>query len=100
MVSLHVYCVSLTSSDTHDLSRSKLVWPPSAEAERNPETGVSLDVLQRVGRASVAVPDGFEIHPRLQRHVKARLGAIEKGEGVDWATAEVRALLLPFRARS
>ncbi|VDB88235.1 unnamed protein product [Peniophora sp. CBMAI 1063] len=70
---------------------NKLVWPPSAEAQRNPETGVSRDVLQQVGRASVAVPGGFEIHPRLQRHVKARLGAIEKGEGIDWATAEALA---------
>ena len=31
-----------------------------------------------------------EIHPRLQRHVKHRLQAIEKGVGLDWATAEVR----------
>ena len=30
-----------------------------------------------------------EIHPRLQRHVKNRLQTIEKGTGLDWATAEV-----------
>lgn len=29
------------------------------------------------------------IHPRLQRHVKSRLASLEKGEGIDWATAEV-----------
>ena len=29
-----------------------------------------------------------EIHPRLLRHVKNRLAALEKGEGLDWATAE------------
>lgn len=31
-----------------------------------------------------------EIHPRLQRHVKNRLNALETGHGLDWATAEVR----------
>jgi 2-oxoglutarate dehydrogenase complex dehydrogenase (E1) component-like enzyme len=30
-----------------------------------------------------------EIHSRLQRHVKSRLQSIEKGAGLDWATAEV-----------
>lgn len=35
-----------------------------------------------------------EIHPRLQRHVKHRLQAIESGKGLDWATAEVRNLSL------
>jgi probable 2-oxoglutarate dehydrogenase E1 component DHKTD1 len=29
-----------------------------------------------------------EIHSRLQRHVRNRLQAIEKGTGLDWATAE------------
>ena len=29
-----------------------------------------------------------EIHSRLHRHVKGRLAALEKGQGVDWATAE------------
>jgi probable 2-oxoglutarate dehydrogenase E1 component DHKTD1 len=30
-----------------------------------------------------------EIHRRLQRHVKHRLESVQKGEGLDWATAEV-----------
>ncbi|KZT04533.1 dehydrogenase E1 and transketolase domain-containing protein 1 [Laetiporus sulphureus 93-53] len=67
---------------------SGMVWPASSAAVRDPETGVGHDVLQHVGRASVTVPEGFEIHPRLQRHVNSRLRAIEKGEGIDWATAE------------
>lgn len=31
-----------------------------------------------------------EIHSRLQRHVRSRLASLDKGEGIDWATAEVR----------
>ncbi|KAI0754007.1 dehydrogenase E1 and transketolase domain-containing protein 1 [Daedaleopsis nitida] len=68
-----------------------MVWPSSTDARRDPETGLGKDVLRKVGRASVAVPEGFEIHPRLQRHVKHRLQTMERGEGLDWATAEALA---------
>lgn len=69
-----------------------IVWPASAEAKRTVEvdTGVEKNVLKRVGEASVWVPEGFEIHTKLGRHVKNRLGSLEKGKGLDWATAEVR----------
>jgi probable 2-oxoglutarate dehydrogenase E1 component DHKTD1 len=36
-----------------------MVWPASADAMHDPQTGVELDVLRKVGRASVTVPDGF-----------------------------------------
>ncbi|KAH9959953.1 dehydrogenase E1 and transketolase domain-containing protein 1 [Russula dissimulans] len=68
-----------------------IVWPADETAERDPSTGVAYHVLEKVGRASVTVPSGFEFHPRLQRHVKNRLLTIEKGEGLDWATAEAMA---------
>lgn len=66
-----------------------LTPPASKEAVHDPETGVEKATLQTVGKASVAVPEGFEIHPRLQRHVKNRLQAMDSGKGLDWATAEV-----------
>ncbi|KAJ7784423.1 thiamine diphosphate-binding protein [Mycena metata] len=65
-----------------------MVWPASSAADGNPETGVDQAELKDVGRASVKIPDGFEIHPKLQRHVKNRLASIESGTGLDWATAE------------
>ncbi|KAF8066054.1 Transketolase, pyrimidine binding domain-containing protein [Lyophyllum atratum] len=68
-----------------------IVWPKSKEAEFDPETGVDQETLVKVGRASVAVPDGFEVHPKLHRHIKNRLKSIESGSGVDWATAEALA---------
>jgi len=36
-----------------------MVWPASAGARWDPETGVEGNVLRRVGRGSVAIPDGF-----------------------------------------
>lgn len=35
------------------------------------------------------------MHARLQRHVKHRLGSLEKGAGIDWGTAEVRPVTPP-----
>ncbi|KAJ3984882.1 Transketolase, pyrimidine binding domain-containing protein [Lentinula detonsa] len=68
-----------------------MVWPGSTGAIINPDTGVERDLLERVGRASVRVPEGFEIHPKLQRHVKNRLASLDSGKGVDWASAEALA---------
>ncbi|KAJ7505194.1 Transketolase, pyrimidine binding domain-containing protein [Mycena galericulata] len=68
-----------------------MVWPASSSAERTPETGVPAEQLKEVGKASVKIPDGFEIHPKLQRHVKNRLASIDSGVGLDWATAETLA---------
>jgi hypothetical protein len=38
---------------------SSMVWPASNEAVKNPDTGLPAEHLQHIGRASVAVPDGF-----------------------------------------
>jgi len=68
-----------------------IVWPGSKEALPSVDiiTGVDKDILKRVGRASVWIPEGFEIHPKLTRHVKNRIGSLDKEKGLDWATAEV-----------
>ncbi|KAK7048480.1 2-oxoglutarate dehydrogenase E1 component mitochondrial [Favolaschia claudopus] len=68
-----------------------MVWPASPSAERTPETGVAQEQLKNIGRASVEIPEGFEIHSKLQRHIKNRLSSIESGSGLDWATAEALA---------
>ncbi|EJU02343.1 dehydrogenase E1 and transketolase domain-containing protein 1 [Dacryopinax primogenitus] len=70
---------------------SSMVWPGSAEAVRDPETGISEETLKQVAQASVAIPEGFEIHPRLQRHVKQRLESVDSGKGIDFGTAEAMA---------
>ena len=89
---------------------SPMVWPASGKA-KNLDTGVLDQVLRNVGKASVTIsPEGFvrvsfpialpqyshmhmtqEIHPRLKRHINARLEKIEAGNCLDWATAEAMA---------
>ncbi|KAI0084520.1 dehydrogenase E1 and transketolase domain-containing protein 1 [Irpex rosettiformis] len=88
----------LSKSDSYTPSASMLqqqwaglLWPGSQDAVRSPETGVDQDTLVKVGKASVDVPEDFEIHSRLHRHVKPRLQSLESGKNLDWATAEALA---------
>ncbi|MFW6214520.1 MAG: 2-oxoglutarate dehydrogenase E1 component [Alkalispirochaetaceae bacterium] len=55
------------------------------------ETGVERSTLEAVGKAIVTVPEGFNLHPKLKRLVKARSEMIESGEGLDWGMAEALA---------
>ncbi|KAF8879401.1 dehydrogenase E1 and transketolase domain-containing protein 1 [Infundibulicybe gibba] len=80
----------LAQVDSYD-QWNGLVWPASKEANHTPETGVDRDTLVKVGKASIAVPPGFEIHSKLHRHIKNRMQSIDSGRGVDWASAEAMA---------
>ncbi len=52
-------------------------------------SGVSKDVLARVGDVLTNIPADFNLHPTLKkRFVPRRAQAIAEGEGVDWALAE------------
>ena len=59
--------------------------------DRRGETFVSREAIDTVSRTMSTVPDGFTVNPKLQRVIDARREAIEKGEGIDWATAELLA---------
>jgi 2-oxoglutarate dehydrogenase E1 component len=52
------------------------------------ETSITRDQAKIITKAMTTVPDGFSIHSKLQRVVDARKAALEKGEGIDWSTAE------------
>ncbi|KZS96382.1 dehydrogenase E1 and transketolase domain-containing protein 1 [Sistotremastrum niveocremeum HHB9708] len=70
---------------------SSMVWPASKEADHAPDTGVDVEVLRGVGKASVHVPADFDLHPRLQRHIKSRVQSLDSGSGIGWGTAEALA---------
>jgi 2-oxoglutarate dehydrogenase E1 component len=52
------------------------------------KTAVAFDRLQVLNEELLAVPDGFTIHPKLQKQLQQRRDAIESGRGVVWAHAE------------
>ncbi|CAJ0884795.1 9784_t:CDS:10, partial [Entrophospora sp. SA101] len=53
------------------------------------DTGISREILEKVGRISVSFPDEIVIHPRLLKfHIQSRLLKLSEGKKIDWATAE------------
>uniref|UniRef100_A0A182N116 Transketolase-like pyrimidine-binding domain-containing protein n=1 Tax=Anopheles dirus TaxID=7168 RepID=A0A182N116_9DIPT len=56
-------------------------------------TGVDYRLLGHIGRESVTLPAGFNVHPHLQKtHIDARLKRLADGQRIDWATAEALAV--------
>ena len=57
---------------------------------RNVDTRVDAEALRQLNRALLAVPDGFTIHPRLQRILSRRHTALDDPNeaAVDWSMAE------------
>jgi 2-oxoglutarate dehydrogenase E1 component len=58
---------------------------------RRGRTAVSLEVLQKVGKALTSYPKNFNINSKIARQLKAKERMFERGEGVDWATGEALA---------
>jgi 2-oxoglutarate dehydrogenase E1 component len=56
-----------------------------------PETGVEKDELMEIARATMSAPEGFTIHPKLERQFAQRLALLDSGE-IDWALGEALAI--------
>src|SRR5205823_6058938 len=54
------------------------------------ETGADREVLDRVVAALHTYPDGFHVHPKLNKQIQARAKLYEGGD-VDWSLAEALA---------
>lgn len=55
-----------------------------------PETGVAEGKIREVAKATVSAPEGFTIHPKLERQFAQRTQLFEEGE-IDWALGEALA---------
>jgi 2-oxoglutarate dehydrogenase E1 component len=55
------------------------------------ETGVSYEALRQIAEASVRVPDGFTVNPKLARLLAARVKVVAEKGALDWASAEMLA---------
>jgi 2-oxoglutarate dehydrogenase E1 component len=56
------------------------------------DTCISEEMFKMVGKAMTTVPERFKVHSFLQRVMERKKIMIEKGEGIDWATAEALAI--------
>ena len=60
-------------------------------SEVNVNTKVSKEVLLEVTKKLSQIPEGFTIHPKLEKLVKERQAMIENGKPIDWGMAETLA---------
>ncbi|HXF95537.1 MAG TPA: multifunctional oxoglutarate decarboxylase/oxoglutarate dehydrogenase thiamine pyrophosphate-binding subunit/dihydrolipoyllysine-residue succinyltransferase subunit, partial [Gemmatimonadales bacterium] len=63
--------------------------PPDTAAE--PDTGVAADVLRELNQQLLTVPDGFRVHPKLNKQLDRRREALGPDGGIEWAHAEALA---------
>jgi 2-oxoglutarate dehydrogenase E1 component len=56
--------------------------------ERRGETAVPEAKLREIGNVLTTIPQNVDAHRTLRRVIEGRREAIEKGAGIDWATAE------------
>ncbi|MEO9181386.1 MAG: multifunctional oxoglutarate decarboxylase/oxoglutarate dehydrogenase thiamine pyrophosphate-binding subunit/dihydrolipoyllysine-residue succinyltransferase subunit, partial [Acidimicrobiales bacterium] len=62
--------------------------PPDAPA---PETGVGRASLLNIAKTTMTAPEGFTIHPKLERQFTQRLALLDEGV-VDWSLGEALAI--------
>jgi 2-oxoglutarate dehydrogenase E1 component len=62
------------------------------EPEAEIETGVATGALSNLLRKLAALPNGFHVHPKLERGLQTRREMADGGHPVDWAAAEALAL--------
>ncbi|MGB8273990.1 MAG: 2-oxoglutarate dehydrogenase E1 component, partial [Alphaproteobacteria bacterium] len=56
------------------------------------DTVVAKKTLRAVGLKLTETPESFHAHPKITRQLEAKREMIEKGTGIDWATAEALAI--------
>lgn len=55
-------------------------------------TGYQIDKLKQIVKSTVDIPEGFNVHSRLQRMYIADRIKTSDADKVDWASAEAMAL--------
>ncbi len=90
MAELQVDLDSIGADESVDLE----IKPPPPGAARKVHTAVPAETLRELHRALFQLPDGFTLHPRLQRVRRRAESALETVDEptVDWSMAEQLAL--------
>src|SRR5438093_2027749 len=76
---------AVKSGATQRAEDTQRITPKSAP---EPKTAVGAAVLTNLNRELLAVPDGFTMHPKLQKQLERRRDALTSKEGIEWAHAE------------
>ncbi len=83
--------LDVTRQDTSDKNVKAEPAPPPQGVLPHVSTGVDRETLDRIYEALLTRPDGFVVHPKLQKQFDARDEMWAAGE-VDWALGEAFAM--------
>lgn len=75
---------------TPDSLREPIPLPPPPGAARKVQTGVAEERLKRLNQELLRLPDGFKIHPHLERIRLRRVKIMDDptAPSIDWSAAE------------
>ncbi len=74
-----------------DKQWSELRFSTPEDFEKSPETGVSPEKLEKIGKALVRIPEGFKPLKQIDKLLKDRQQMIFETKQVNWAAAELLA---------
>ncbi len=69
----------------------QLRWATPADFEKSPETGVKLEVIEKVGQALTSIPEGFKPLKQIEKLIKDRKESFFETKLLGWAEAELLA---------
>jgi 2-oxoglutarate dehydrogenase E1 component len=65
--------------------------PTSDDIFRSVETGVKGETLLHLAEKLHKIPEGFKLHPKLEKFRDQRFDSVKQGKGIDWGTGEALA---------
>ena len=63
-------------------------YKPERGKDKKGVTGVSLDLIKKIGEKITYIPENFNIHPTVGKVFEKRKKMFESGTEFDWSTAE------------
>jgi 2-oxoglutarate dehydrogenase E1 component len=66
-------------------------WAKPEDFDSSPDTSVPAELVERVGRALIAIPDGFKPLKQIEKLLKDRKTAFFERKELGWAEAELLA---------
>ena len=89
--------VEASLKEAHEQLKEELAAPreqrgaPERKHLGVPRTAVEEATLRELNEELLAVPDGFQVHPKLARQLERRRETLGEAGGIDWGQAEALA---------
>ncbi|MFO7932161.1 MAG: 2-oxoglutarate dehydrogenase E1 component, partial [Desulfosalsimonas sp.] len=78
-----------TSASEHPPTRKPESIPKKREKQHpGVDTSMSASLLRDLAEKINSVPEGFQVHKKLEKLLEKRLEAVKNGKGIDWSNAE------------